>query len=201
MIKTTSKHKIKITAIIAGVLVILAVIVGFNLWLFEDKILILKTENFYRSNRDEFNQISTYFKGLYYNGLYEAGFSFSSPDEIKLKYDDGENYYENSYPLSDGKIASTLDSLRDKYRQDSDCGGFWYAAAFYDEDGDMLLIIRTYSDYLKSAKDRTWNLYLVYYDEGYTGYRSFLEIDKREDIKIEPFSGRWCTWTEKGWIG
>lgn len=200
--KITLKHKIKVAAIIAGVLVILAVIVRFNLWLFEDKILIFKTENFYRSNRDEFNKISTYFKGLYSNGLYEAGFSFSSPDKIKLKYNDGENHYENYYPLSDGKIASTLDSLRDNYRQDSDRGGFLYVKAYYDEDGDMLLIIRIYSDYLKNAKDRTWNLYLVYYDEGYTGHHSFLGIDSHGESPAEkPFADRWCIWTENDWIG
>lgn len=39
--KTALKHKIKVAAVIAGVLVILAVIVGFNLWLFEDKISLM----------------------------------------------------------------------------------------------------------------------------------------------------------------
>ncbi|MDE7400180.1 MAG: hypothetical protein K2N06_11720 [Oscillospiraceae bacterium] len=78
---------------------------------------------------------------------------------------------------------------------------FSYIEAYYDEDGDMLLVMNAYLESLKFNEDRAFNIYLVYADENYTGKPSSINIDRSGKVEKEPFADKWRTWYKEGYSG
>lgn len=201
------KRKIKIVIIIVLVLVLLIPIIWLGVSFAKDKSKYRMVENYYYSNTESFNEISSYFKNLYSEGLYRVQFPYTGDfNKIALYQDDNDDRTTTTSSeknVYDENFVSVLANLRNKYQANSEYPIFSNVRAYFDKDGDMQLIINAYSEPLKTKGDintpDTRNIYLVYCDEGYDGECSFIGIGSSDDIK--PFSDRWCTWSAHDYLG
>lgn len=207
MTKTAIKRTIKIITIIALAAAVLAPVIWLGASFAAEKARYRRAEKYYYSNKDSFNTISSYFKDIYSDGLYSAEFNLSDADKVELTFHGSDGKWLSSVEKDvDGeKFSSSLAELRQKYGSD-DAPAFWGVYAYYDKEGDMLMIIPAYSgEIIKDTDDlhtpyRTV-YYLVYYDEECSGTRSFSGIDNWGAPNKEPFSDRWCTWSKKALLG
>lgn len=181
------RYKVLIAVCMLILLTMIIPAVLLNISFAKAKSKYRKMENYYYSNKESFDEIASYFKSLYADGLYIANFNAENGSKVDLIYKRKSDLL--SEPLKKDvigeKFVSALTGLRDKYQYDIEhtYSVFSYIEAYYDDDGDMLLVMNAYSESLKSDEDRTSNIYLVYADENYTGKRSFIDIDGRVKLK------------------
>ena len=208
MSKTTIRRTIIITSSIALIMAVLAPIVWMRVSIAAERSKYRRLEKYYYSDKDSFNAISSYFKGLYSEGLSSAEFSLSDADKVRMIFHDSDGKWLSSTEkdVSGEEFTSLLEGLRQKYEPKSEGSDFTSVYAYYDKEGDMLLIIPAYSEEIKKDTDELhtpyrMKYYLVYYDEEYSGTRSFLGIDKWGAPNEKPFADRWCTYSRKALLG
>ena len=141
-------------------------------------------ENCFYSNKENFEQLPSYFKILQTDGI----------SSVDIDENDLSNTVYN-------EVKAILASLQEQYRKDNEYAVFSFAKAEYDENGNVLLYMIAKSEKLKNGDGINSHdirmYYLVYIDENYNG-NSRLHIDK--DYK-EPFYGNWYTWSSDTYSG
>lgn len=164
-------------------------------------------KDYYYTNAESFQEISSYFKGLYSDNLIEARFKINT---VRLKYRIEEKGAEDSYPIYRINIEQeqaylALKELNQKYRNDGQYEDFTDIGAYFDDGGKMLLGINVYTEPIKKRRNIEYvndviNYYLIYMDEDYKGYADYFGIDG-ENISLKSFDDGWCLWSQASPLG
>lgn len=190
-------HRIKRKTVLfaIGILVLLSPLLWIGTAYLREASKYWRIKHYYRSDQDSFQEIASYFKDLYEDQMRNA----------KLELRDGKlywNYRENpdtyEKDIANESIFAVLSGLRERYAPKSphQYPVFSYADAYYDAEGNMLMILNAYSKPATYGDEPGYkSYYLIYIDKEYDGHASWLGIDTF-GVTREPFSGNWCTWSK-----
>ena len=191
-----TKHNLKKYIIIAMVLIVLAGVILFPV--LRQAYNNSKVKNYYKSNKETFQLFVDEFKKLYSNGI--KSISYTDEYGFILKSEDKQEKIESDSEKC-RTVADGLKELKDKYQQNSDLPVFTYAAACFDDNGNMLLYLSVKgTEPFKKNNDsdeyRTcW--YIIYIDEDYRGSGSPFAIDSfisESGVREKPFEDNWYIW-------
>ena len=160
-----------------------------------------KVKNYYKNNKETFQLFVDEFKKLYSNGI--KSISYTDEYGFILKSEDKQDKIESDSEKC-RTVADGLKKLKDKYQQNSDLPVFTYAAACFDDNGNMLLyfLVKCSEPFKKSNDSDEYRTcyYLIYIDDNYSGNRSPFSIDKftsTSGIDQKPFEDNWYVWTRE----
>lgn len=191
-----TKQNLKKYIIIAMVLIVLAGVILFPV--LRQAYNNSKVKNYYKNNKETFQLFVDEFKKLYSNGI--KSISYTDEYGFILKSEDKQDKIESDSEKC-RTVADGLKELKDKYQQNSDLPVFTYAAACFDDNGNMLLYLSVKgTEPFKKNNDsdeyRTcW--YIIYIDEDYRGSGSPFAIDSfisESGVREKPFEDNWYIW-------
>ena len=154
-----------------------------------------KVKGYYKNNKETFQLFVDEFKKLYLNGI--KSISYTDEHGFLLNSEDGQEKIERDSEKCRA-VADGLKELKDKYQQNSDLPVFTYAAACFDDNGNMLLYLSVKgTEPFKKSNDsdeyRTcW--YLIYIDDDYRDSGSPFAFIRKSGVTQEPFEDNWYIW-------
>ena len=154
-----------------------------------------KVKGYYKNNKETFQLFVDEFKKLYSNGI--KSISYTDEHGFLLNSEDGQEKIERDSEKCRA-VADGLKELKDKYQQNSDLLVFTYAAACFDDNGNMLLYLSVKgTEPFKKSNDsdeyRTcW--YLIYIDDDYRDSGSPFAFIRKSGVTQEPFEDNWYIW-------
>ena len=157
-----------------------------------------KVKNYYKNNKETFQLFVDEFKKLYSNGI--KSISYTDEYGFILKSEDKQDKIESDSEKC-RTVADGLKKLKDKYQQNSDLPVFNYAAACFDDNGNMLLyfLVKCSEPFKKSNDSDEYRTcyYLIYIDDDYRGSGSPFAIDtsiSKSGVTDKPFEDNWHIW-------
>lgn len=150
------RRKLKIANIVIVVLILASPIILISVSYYIDKSKYNIIKDYYYSDTEKFNEISSYFKSLYTDDLIYAKLEDGILDLI-YKTEDEREYL--SKDISSEKVNLALVELKEKYQKNSPYPIFSNIRTYYDDEGNMLLILKANTIPIK--KEKTLNIYMI----------------------------------------
>lgn len=166
------------------------------------------TKNCYYSNEEDMNKLCSGFKELYSAGMYRADLDGDTGTLELSYYTEEREYYSETIDFSDTYCTDILNNLSRQYRAHSEYPVFASIEAYYDDNGNMLLIMQAEKSALKKKKTGDPESpsircnYLIYIDSEYSGHGSPFIIDN-PGVERDPYSftDNWYTWSKDLYLG